>query len=335
MIRLFIINSKGSKRTARFFRRHQSALEAGFAGAEFLHVDAQKLQGLESYDEYDQLVLIGDDPFFHVVVNQLHGALLEKNSKQHYAFLADSKDSSVAQGLEMPVSVRQQIELIKAAPTIPFDLVRCHCIGTEGLPAQRLILNDALIRLPNLKLPLLVKTVVQWFRSNSRVFGAKTPTRITLFEHGSKLYEGNYLCAILLLGNKITGGPKLTQKKRCLRNRFQYYQLNAHDLLNYTTSLPQLFNEETQENDNLLRGQFADLEVRGLGAENRIVADGVLIGRLPASFTLLPKAMCVVSPMNPVVRLEPKKVASAKQAKPVGTMNVGNLKSGNQPQKDP
>jgi len=323
MNRLFIINSKGSKRTARFFKKHQKMLETSFAKAEYLQVDANKLQGLESYDEFEQLILIGDDQFFHVALNQLHGNLLEKDQKQHYAFLADSRESSLAQGLEMPPSVRSQIDLIKSAPTIPFDLVRCHCIGTEGLPSSQLILNDALIRLPNLKLPLLLKTAVQWFRTYSGAFGARTPNKVTLFEHGTKRYDGNYLCAILLLGNKITGGPKLTQKKRCLRNRFEYYQLNAHDLINYTASLPQLFSDDAAESENLFRGRFADLEVRGLGDENKIIADGVMIGRLPASFTLLPKALCVVSPMNPILRLEPQGTKTNGQVKPATSMNSG------------
>ena len=324
MDRLFIINSKGSKRTARFFRRNQAQLQAAFAGCEFLPVDAAKLQGLESYQEFDQLVLIGDDAFFHQAVKQFHGALLERNGQQSYAFIPDHKDGSVACCLELPSSLKGQIELLKKSPTLPFDLIRCHCIGTDGLPTNHLILNDALIRMPQLKLPLLFKTLVSWFRTYSGLFDRRTPTRITLFEKGEKRFEGHYLYAILLLGNKITDGPRLSHKRRFLQKRFAYYQLNGQDLIRSTANLAQLFADDGEENPNLFRGQFSDLEIRGLGDENTIVADGVPLGRLPASFTLLPKALNVVSPMTPVQKLEPAGVELGKAVKTVGNLRMKN-----------
>ncbi|MDT8448176.1 MAG: hypothetical protein RRB13_14885 [bacterium] len=326
MQRLFIINSKGSKRTAQFWRRHGQALAEGLPGAEQLAVDARSLAGLESYQEYDQLILVGDDSFFHLAINQLHGNLLEKESRQHYAFLPDHRESALGSSLELPSSLKSHLELLRRSPTIPFDLVRCDCIGTQGTPARRLILNDALIRLPQMKLPLVLRTVVQWFRTYSGIFQRKAPSKVTLFEHGEKRFEGEFVCAIMLLGNKITDGPRLNSKRRFLRKRFAYYQLNANDLLDYTTALPRFLDEDALDrgdDPNIFQGNFTDLDIRGLGEENRIIADGVPIGRLPASFTLLPKALSVVSPMTPVQKLEPSRQKLAKASKPVGNLKTG------------
>ena len=317
----FIVNAKGSKRTAWYWRRHQKALREAFQGSEFLVVDAKKMQGLGSYLEFDQLVLVGTDPFFSLAINQIFGERLTQGSEQVFAFLPTSRESSIAASLELPFGLKQQIDLITLGPQIPFDLIRCHCISPEGLPKSYLVLNDALIRLPHLKLPLLFRTVVQFMRTHTGL-GAKAPSKITLFERGVKFFEGEYLFSIILLGNKITGGPKLLQKRRFMVKNFHYYQLNGQGLREYTSALPKLFSTES-ENPALFKGKYTELELRGLGEENRIVADGNLIGRLPASFTLLPKAIKVISPLSPIQRVEPVQSRVATQAKPVGNLKLG------------
>lgn len=327
MQRLFIVNAKASKRTARFWRRHQDLLRQKLGDIEALLVDSRSLEGLELYEEFEQLVLVGDDSFFHQAINQIHGDLQDKDRRQHYAFLPDNPHSALAASLELPQGLKAQLDLLKKSPKVPFDLVRCHCIGQGGTPASRLILNDALIRLPKMKLPLILRTVVQWFRTYSGLFDRKAPSKVALFEKGKKLFEGDYVCAIMLLGTKITEGPRISTKRRFLRKKFFYYQLNANDLLDYTTALPRFLDEAELKKDddpNIFQGQFADLDVRGLGEENRIIADGLWIGRLPASFTLLPKALDVVSPMTPIKQLDPLPTAKlAKAAKPAGNLKAG------------
>lgn len=250
---------------------------------------------------YQTIVLVGDTPFFSSWINHAYRHLIAAKHEFHIAFIPDNiRESSIATNLQLPAKIEDQIELIKSQQTMHVDLIRCNFINREGVPANCLILNDALIGIPKVKLPLFFKVFVQWFRTSSALFPSKIAHKITLRENDEKIYEGSYIYSMLLLGNKITGGPRIYSKHRVFQKSFRYIQINPKPLTDYTFALPKIFSgkadKSKKDDDTILRRNFNDLDIQGIGQENEIIADGNHIGRLPASFTLLPNALRVISP---------------------------------------
>ncbi|MCP4296800.1 MAG: hypothetical protein GY786_14460, partial [Proteobacteria bacterium] len=207
------------------------------------------------------------------------------------------KESAIRSNLQIPVKIKDQISVIQGRQSMHLDLVRCHYINSEGIPASCLVLNDILIGVPTSKLPLLLKAFVQWMKITSTLSLMKKQHKIKVKKDNQTVYDGNYLFSIVLLGNKITKGTLIHSKARVRQKSFEYIQFSTRPLKSYKSSLPQLLSGNIKDsNENLLHKQFDKLEIQGIGKDNELIADGIHIGRLPASFTLLPNAIEVISP---------------------------------------
>ncbi|MCP4752033.1 MAG: hypothetical protein GY866_14150 [Proteobacteria bacterium] len=323
---LFVINSVLSSRTARFWKRNQAIVRHYFPDTELHFPESFQSQAEVDLKYCETIVFIGDDIFFNGIVNSIYQRFTENHGKNVLAFIPDSGNSALADGLGLPSRIRDQLELIKCKQTIPMDLVRCHFIDKHNYPASHLILNDILIGLPILKFPLILRHVAERIKSSSHALLKKNRKKITLINDGKIIYEGNYVFALLLLGRKITNGPRIRSKIRINLTKFEYFQLNYQSFKDVASSLPEIFSNRSEDKDQyFIRKKFSELEIKGTSTDNKIIADGRYLGRLPATFTLLPKAIRVISPLIAVQIKTPwkTKLASAKVPKPVG--NLKNL----------
>jgi diacylglycerol kinase family enzyme len=292
---LIILNSNLSKKTSKFWDKNKEKIEKHFSSAEIFILDVIEPQQKIDLNSYKMIIIIGNDLFFNHVINFFFPCITD----QSIAFLPDSNDSSICCGLNYPPRLSKKLELIKSNNYIPLDIIKSHYINKNGLPDSCIILNDILIGIPPLKIPLFFRTIMQWLRSSSIIPFTRSPNHITLVQGEKKLYSGRYLLGLILLGNKITDGPKIRNKNRFNISKFDYFQLNTQIASNMKISLANLFSwVENPKQQNIFHKKINDLEIKAIGNENNIIADGIHIGRLPASFTILPKALNVISPLN-------------------------------------
>ncbi|PCI27650.1 MAG: hypothetical protein COB67_08070 [SAR324 cluster bacterium] len=324
---LIVVNSNLSTKTQSFWNKYQELIRSSYPEASIYYPDSYVPQKPEQLENYQIIILVGNTPFFSRAINSFFSSLIDQRNGQKIAFLPDTKESAISSNLQLPTKVSQQIEVINSQQVTPVDLIRCHFINKDGIPASYLILNDVLIGVPVLKLPLFLKAFVQWLRTSSRISPAKIPHNITLKHNNQVIYEGSYIFAMLLLGNKITHGPKVYSKARIFRKSFEYIQPNPQPLREYTFSLPNLFSGIGDDtNENVFHRQFSELEVQGIGQENEIIADGNHIGRLPATFTLLPNSIHVISPriFSPTKVTWASKFARAQARTPISNSRTFN-----------
>ncbi len=153
----------------------------------------------------------------------------------------------------------------------------------------------------------------------------KKQKTITLLAEGKQLYQGEYFFGILLLGRRVTKGPQIGHRMRINLTKFDYIQLNTRTLRGVTAALPELLSGRLESGrPDLLYKKLNELEINGVGKDNKLIADGIHIGRLPASFTLLPKAVRVISPLITIKVKKPweKKLAAAKVPEPAGSREI-------------
>lgn len=326
---LFVVNILLSARTAGFWRKNRLRILEQFESPEIFYPES--ISDLPSIDfkEIEVIVFVGDDGFFHGALNSFYQLLTENLSRNILAFIPDSAGSALTDGLGLPGRPQKAVDLIKRKRTIPMDLIRCHYIDHHGLPSNCLILNDAVIGLPPIRLPLMLENMVQWIGGLPFSRFNKQKKQISLLCDDELIYDGEYFFAILLLGRKITRGPRIGRRMRINLSHFDYVQLNRRSLREVMTALPDLLTGRLDDrHPDLFYRRLADLEIKGVGKENKLIVDGTHIGRLPASFTLLPKAVRVISPLITVKSRSKatadwkETIAPANVPKPVGSRGI-------------
>jgi len=316
---IFIVNSKLSSKTDRFWKKNKPIVSSFFANYNVFKPDSTEETPEFDISRYEVVVLVGDDLFFHQMMNKLFPLITENQGKTIIAFLSDAGNSALSYGLGWPHQIKEQLALIKSKQSIPMDVIRCHYLNDDDIPSSHLILNDVLIGTPKIRSPLILKSVSHWMSLLTVLFSGRTHKQIELINQKIRVYQGEYIFSLLMLGNKITNGPKVSSKTRINLAKFEFYQLNKQPIIHLPSILPGLLFTKNEDNRYLFQDRFSELEIKGIGKENTIVADGVYLGRLPATFVLLPKAVNVISPLIAVRVMKTwKSRIRGKVAKPAG-----------------
>ena len=319
---LILINKNLSSRTSRFWKDNERLIRSEFSDADLYFLDSDQPQTPIEIVGHDLVILIGDDSFFNRIINCFHVEL----AGIQIAFFPDNGKSALTSGLRYPKKSIEIIDLIKSRQTIPLDLIRCHYIDIQGLPANCLVLNDIVIGSFPRPVPLLLRTFFQWCHDSSLIPIKKKENKITLLQHRKEICREKYIILLILLGNTVTHGPRILDKNRINLKKFELFQLNSQSAIKIISPLAGLFfKKPSLENRNLLHKQLSEVEVHGLGKENILIVDGIHLGRLPASFTLLPKTFNVISPLNVVAlkkQWERKVPISHEITTPIGSREV-------------
>ena len=334
---LFIVNKKLSPKTDRYWKKNQPAISAYFPNSDVCIPESLDTPLDVDIGDFEIVVFVGDDLFFSGMVNNLYQTISEIQVDTSLAFLPDSGSCSLSHGLGWPGQLKKQLELIQSKQSIPLDIIRSHFINNEGFPSSRLVLNDILIGAPKIQYPLVFKNISHWMTLLAMLFTGKKAKQIELISQKTTVFEGSYIFSLVMLGNKITNGPKISTRHRINLAKFEYYQFNKRPLIHLPAIIPGLLSTKTDgRNGDFIREKFSELEIKGTGNDNAIIIDGVQLGRLPATFLLLPKAMNVISPLITVrVMKSWKSRISSKIAKPVGNSMFTDLNRLEVPPRNP
>ena len=321
---LVVVNSKTSSVTAKFWERYQTVFDSQLPPYDLFIPESGFFKMPDNAEKYDIFILVGGDRFFSQFINTAFYGLSDRCQKTYLAFIPDRKNTTIASSLGLPGDLKNQLELVRKRQSIYLDLIRCHFIDKKGIPRSRFVLNDVAIGLSPARLPILAKALIELTKYPLLLHPKKQGKTISLIQKGDLLFEGQYIFAFVLLGNRITKGPKLPFRKkiRFNLNGFDYYQLCPHSLKKNRLILNEDISVAGSGNRGyLFSGNYQDLIIRGDGAENSIIADGIYLGRLPATFSFLPKALRVIAPLLTIRVSQPitGKVAATGIPKPAGS----------------
>jgi len=247
--------------------------------------------------------------------------------------LSLSGHNDLGKTLKLPTGFEKQLEILSAGHTIPIDLGRVEWIGKDGIPQSRYFINGAgfvpgrnLSRLFSAQKKQLAKDPTQLGNSIRRSWHQLIPlVRLQVGE--TTLFEGR-APSVLVMGGCYYRRMGLVAPKA-----------NPHDHALDVVWLP-----ATQGWNRALRflrflipgsrpftgGVSARVEALRVTCEEmavQIEADGQLIGRLPATFSLEPKALEVIVPQVGARVKKPvfKKLPKGSEGELVGVPRVINL----------
>lgn len=293
---LLLVNAKQHPKTEKFWIQNQEDILHTLSDATVFIPDFD-MDDWPTFNAYSTIVMVGDDSFFSQALNTIYqkSAFTDKTL---LAFIPDSKDSSIRKILDLPSSLKELLHLITVRQSIFIDLIKCSYIDRSGFPSTYLAVNDVLIGAAACSISPLAKTFVKWLLTTFSPQRKQNNT-VTIFHHDQEIYNGPYIMAILLLGNYITKGPKIRAKRNLYKRKFDIFQIRGQSLLKLTSSLSKMFlGKGKQQIAN--HWELDEAEFKSPGKKRNIIADGVHIGRLPANFHLLPKAVKVVSAFSTV-----------------------------------
>ncbi len=321
---LIAVNSHFCLKTEKFWIKNQVLIEKQFQHYVVIHPESKNYNSQIDINEFDVIIMIGDDVFFSCFVNSVFYDLSDKNRTKHVAFIPDRRGTAIASGLGLPSQLQKQLDLIRKKQSILLDLVRCHYMDKRGIPRSHFVLNDVLMGISPSKLPLLFKTIAELAKNTPLLPSKKKSKKIQILSEGSVVYSGKYVFSAVLLGNKITNGPKIPSKAKIRTNLtcFEYYQLNSRYFAGIKTPFKNLFQGSSNDDTGyIFSGSYGELIIKGEGAENAIIADGVHLGRVPATFSFLPKALRVIAPLLTVRICQPwkNKVSPSTVPRPIGS----------------
>lgn len=324
MISLIVVNSILCEKTEKFWSKNRLEILDRLKLHKLVYPESKNYKLHQDLNEFDVIVLIGDDIFFSCFVNSVFYNLSDKEKIKHIAFIPDRRNTAIASGLCLPDQLSKQLELIQKKQSVFMDLVRCHYIDKKGIPRSHFVLNDVLLGISPSRVPLVFQTIVE-LAKNPPLFPSRKKTKvISITTGGAVVYEGKYVFSAVLLGNKFTNGPKIPSKAKIRANltKFEYYQLNSRNIDSFKKPFKSLFGSPDNEDTGyIFSGGFDELIIKGEGPENTIIADGIYLGRIPATFSLLPRAIRVIAPMLTIRIAQPSwksKVAHSTVPKPVG-----------------
>lgn len=330
---LLVINSNLCAKTSSFWLRYGDQIDHFFGEYEHCYPKDRQIMVPSKINDYDVIILIGDDTFFSCFINAVFYELASKKKQTALAFIPDRRNTAMASSLGLYSKVSDQCEAILKQNTLFLDLIRCHYLDKKGIPRSHFIINDAVIGVSAARLPLVLKTIAA-IAKHPPILSTRNPSKhIVLQNGGETIYSGGYSFAAILLGSKLTNGPRLPFKNRlrCNLNSFDYYQISHPSQYNAKSGVFETLSSSFENLGKYVMSQnFNELTLRGEGEENTIIADGMHLGRIPATFSFLPKAIRVIAPLQTLKVGQPwhQKVTAPVMPKPLGSRKCLSRKAG-------
>lgn len=323
---LVIVNSNLSRKTEWFWAKSRKKINEYFPEYELWFPTTRFFKVPLDINSFDVILLVGDDTFFSCFINSVFYELTPGKKQTKIAFIPDNKKSAITKALGISSRLSAQLDLIATKQSLLLDLVRCHYLDKKGIPRSHFVMNDVVIGMSPVRIPFLIKTVAEIAKNSRFLPFRKKSKQIKLYTEGNKIFEGHYTFSAVMLGRKLINGPAIPgQKKiRCNLTNFDYIQVNATPNQNFDDQVINSNNNPADlKSKYLISRSFEDLTIKAEGQENTVIIDGIHLGKLPATFSFLPKTIRVIAPMIMVRVRQPwhKKVSAAAFPKPIGSRN--------------
>ena len=280
---------------------------------------------------FRKFITVGDARTAHGVLNGIM-ELAESHRRQlKLGFLSFSRPDQWSRTLELPHGLRRQFEIFNAGHTLPFDVGRVECQVAAGGRTTRYFLNGAGFgvapqlrsewRDPETHLLQALPRIVAALRG---ALGPR-PARVRLQSHEELLYEGECALGLLMGGRYYPSFGRIAPEADPSDGVLELAWLGGRPWWETAVKLSGLWLGP-------LRPAIARLEWRGvthltaLPLEGPVLveADGEPVGRLPATFSVVPRALPVlVAP----VAVKLRKPAFTPVEKLRNGQLVGNIKS--------
>lgn len=250
-------------------------------------------------DGYELIVAVGGDGTINEVVNGFFEKEKPLNPKAALAVMSIGTGSDFVKTLEFPTTPYEAAERIRSGKVWPVDLGRCSFVGLDGEQRSRFFINIADFGSGGQVVDKVNRTTKVFGGSISFLWGILTtlPTyrnKLTKFRIDDGPEEERVLNTFVVAnGRYYGGGLKPAPNAQLDDGLFDIVSIGDVGFLEAVSSLGKFRKGTHLETPNVSfwRGKT----VAASSEETQLVEmEGEVVGRLPARFEMLPKAMNII-----------------------------------------
>lgn len=332
----FIVNPKGNHHSdGRRWMACQRLCLRELAPAEVTTVEtpdeAAEAARQSALRGYRKLIAVGDAGTSHGVVNGVMSLADSHRRQLKVGFLSLSRPDQWSRTLDLPRNLLRQLEILSAGHTLPYDVGRVECQGPAGGRITRYFLNGASLGVTSdLKREWsdphtnLLQTLLRQFGA---LRGAAWPhgPRVRLEHKGAVLYEGDCALAMLMEGRFHPDFGNVAPQADPTDGMLDVAWLGGLPWWRLALRLAGLWlGPLRQPGAGLEWKTVPQLGAYSLRGPIAVEVDGQPVGLLPATFSVVPRALPV---MVAPVAVKLRKPVFAPVDKLQNGRLVGNVKS--------
>lgn len=326
-----LLNPKGNlNRDGRAWLATRTEALRRLAPAEVLLVEspeeAEQATRQSAMRGYRKFICAGLQGIAHGMVNGLM-SLAESHRKEIKAgFLSLTRPTHWGQTLDLPRDLQRQLDLLDAGHVLPFDLGRVNYLDDQGQHATRYFLDGACFGLTSDIRREWRDPAFDLFKTLGRMArGVERNTQIPVWVDSDKgrVFEGHVLMGVVMSGRHYPNLGRVAPQADPVDGLLDMGWVTSQSRLDAVGKLAKAY---------LLRSRIAlpdwhrgsSFTLETTRNDVCLELDGLPVGRLPASFATVPRALNVIVE-SVAVKMGEKQKALLKK---VGNGNLaGNIKS--------
>jgi diacylglycerol kinase (ATP) len=301
-----IVNPESNKgRTRRRWRQIKDVLHNHIK--EFRYEFTEKpLQAIEMTREAiksgsELIIGVGGDGTMNEIANGFFENTRMINPKTTLGIVPSGTGCDLIKSLNIPAGLNDSLKIIAEAGNACIDVGRASFTTNEGRPEERLFLNVAdfglggeVIREVNRK--RLERKASSYFRCLYTAFIHYKHKRLSLKLDGRELADEDYMIGAIANGRVFGKGMKISPEAKLDDGLFDVVMIKSMKMLEFLKNSLRVYRGTHLSHPKVSLMRCRRIEaVPVTGQEVLIELDGEQIGRLPATFEIIPQHLLVKS----------------------------------------
>lgn len=312
--RIILNPDDGRGRVGRLWQLCQRLVLSELAPAETVLVgdpdDAAQAAKESALAGYLRMVAVGGGATINGVINGLMGLTEDHRKRVKLGVLSLHKPGDWSRTVDFPKRLTRQLEVLRAAQTIPFDLGRVDFIAAAAEPAARFFLSGAgfgvvsplALKMADAPAPGLGPLAAN-SRSALRALMGRLP-RVRIESAERVVYEGPWFTGAAMIGRYYPLLGDIAPEADPLSGQLNLVWLDPKSTVRTGWELLCLALGRPRRHWPRMRGER--FRVQGLEGALPLTTDGARAGMLPAEISVVPAAIPMIVPQVAVPHRKPK-----------------------------
>ena len=292
--------------------------------------EAEQAARVSALKGFGKIVIVGGSETAHGVINGLMGLAENHRKSIGVGFLSVVRPDDWSRTLDFPRRLKRQIEILQAGHTLPVDLGRVDCHAPPGALATRYFLNGAGFGLPSRIRHELRENRREFKETLAGIAGAlgdliynQKPV-VKIESESGPLFEGACPLGLVMGGRYYPGLGEVAPESNPTDGALDAVWFASRSRGKLLWRLVGLVPGAGKGAASPARGRSSWFKAVAQDGPVFVEADGYLMGKLPATFSVEPRALSVIVPQ---VGARLKKPKFAPLPKPGDGSLVGNFKN--------
>ncbi|MCZ6747919.1 MAG: diacylglycerol kinase family protein [SAR324 cluster bacterium] len=260
---------------------------------------------------FEKVVAVGGTATTHGALNGLMTLAADHRKATKFGVLSLVRAQEWSRTLRMPRELNRQLEAIRAGHVLPFDVGRADCLDDEGRPLTRYFLNGACFGISTRlrhDLQLTQQDPAEGLSAMARslrLLLSKEDPWVRMVQGGREIYRGPWVAGLLMVGRYYPWFGEVAPRADPVDGSLDLVGVTGRLGLRSLAMLSGLFPWRRGHRRDFTIDKGVRFTATDITGPVYLELDGIAVGTLPATFTLLPRQISMIVPSVPVRTMKP------------------------------